>query len=180
MRDQASLKRLEREANQHAKEPAMQYEFVDQLATKYPEAAVERYAIRDFVMDDRLAVSYLTAMQRSNQYSHFRLQDFVDRAELLPLQRQALEELAPSLHGMTKAKQVTAVLNVLQNPLGSGGGAASSSSSMAASAVSQFPQQAMRGTDPKKPLFVQLQQTSSVGSTAAGIFGRILVFAHPR
>ena len=170
VRDQASLKRLEREANQHASEPAMQYDFVEQLAQKYPETAVERYAMREFVMDDRLAVSYLTAMQRSNQYAHFRLEDFIDRAELMPLQRQALQELVPKLQGMTKTKQVAAVLNVLQNPLGSTGGAA-----MAGAVASHFPQQALRGTDPKKPLYVQLQQTTSVGSTAAGILGRILI-----
>jgi len=172
VRDQASLKRLERDANQAPNEPAMQYDFVEQLSQKYPESAVERYAMRDFVIDDRLAVSYLHAMQRSNQYSHFRLEDFMERAELLPLQKQALEELAPSIHGMTKAKQVAAVLNVLQNPLSSGAGVAGMAG---AAAYSQYPPQALRGTDPKKPLFVQLQQTSNMGSTMAGILGRILI-----
>jgi ATP-dependent metalloprotease len=170
VRDHATLKRLEKEANQAPTEPAMQYDFVEQLAQKYPQSAVERYAMKDFVVDDRLAVSYLQAMQRSNQYSHFRLQDFMDRVELMPLQQEALKELAPSIHGMSKAKQVAAVLNVLQNPLS--GGAAGIG--MAGALSSQIPQQ-MRGTDPKKPLFVQIQQSSNMGSTAAGILGRILI-----
>lgn len=173
VRDQATLKRLEREANQAPTEPAMQYEFVQQLAQKYPETAVDRFAMREFVMDDRLATLYLGAMQRTNQYSHFRLEDFMERADLLPLQQQALQELAPSLHGMTKAKQVAAVLNVLQNPLATSGTGALGAT---VGALSQHAsQQALRGTDPKKPLFVQLQQTSSMGSTAAGILGRILI-----
>jgi ATP-dependent metalloprotease len=125
--------------------------------------------MKDFVVDDRLAVSYLTAMQRTNQYSHFRLEDFMDRVDLMPLQGQALQELAPSLQGMTKAKQVAAVLNVLQNPLSGG-----ASIGMAGALSSQIPQQ-VRGTDPKKPLFVQIQQSSNMGSTAAGILGRILI-----
>ena len=152
----------------------MQYEFVEQLAQKYPETAAERYANKDVVLDDYLSRLFLGAMQRSNQYSHFNLENFIERAQIHPLKKQALQELQPKIHGMTKTKQVSAVLNVLQNPLISSH-VPGTMAATATDAAAMYPQQALRGTDPKKPLFVSLQQSQSLTSTAAGIFGRILI-----
>jgi ATP-dependent metalloprotease len=85
---------------------------------------------------------------------------------------------------MPKAKQVTAVLNVLQNPLSGSsptaiaGTAGATLSNMYGASHQQLQlqqQQQLRGTDPKKPLFVSLQQSHSFSSTAAGILGRILI-----
>lgn len=153
----------------------MQYEFIEQLAQKSPDTAVDRYANRDIVLDDYLARLFLGAMQRSSQYSHFNLENFIERAQIHPLRKQALQELRPKIHGMTKAKQVTAVLDVLQNPMTSYvPGMAAPTDTAATLSNTTYPQQ-LRGTDPKKPLFVSLQQSQSLSSTAAGILGRVLI-----
>jgi ATP-dependent metalloprotease len=107
----------------------------------------------------------------------------MERTQLQPLQREALAQLHPTIHGMPKAKQVTAVLNVLQNPLSGSsptaiaGTAGATLSNMygASHQQQQHQQQQLRGMDPKKPLFVSLQQSHSFSSTAAGILGRILI-----
>ena len=146
----------------------MQHEFVEQLVEKYPLAAIERYSMKGYAMDAQLAAMYLTAMQQSNQYGYFRLQDLVERAQLSPVQREALVELEPTLKGMTKAKQVAAVLNVLRNPMSSG-----VVGSTAAAASTLLP---LRGMDPKQPLFVQVQKsTKGTASTLLGGLTKVFV-----
>jgi hypothetical protein len=73
------LKGLERVANQNPLQPDLQYEFVSELAKVYPDVAIERYMMHDYVMDERLAFVYLNAMRTTSDYSYFNMDKFLQR-----------------------------------------------------------------------------------------------------
>lgn len=149
----SQLKSLERAANQNPLQPDLQYEFVSELARVYPGVAIERYMMQDYVMDERLAFIYLNAMRTTSNYSCFNMDKFLQR--LTPqdsFKKEALVELATQTKGLTKPKQVAAILNVLSNPLANSGSIHMSPGMFGG---------ITRGMDPKNPLFVQLQRGNS-------------------
>jgi len=151
------LKLIERAANQNPKQPDLQYEFVAELSKNYPEVAVERYVMQDFIMDERSAGVYLSSMARTNNYSNFSLEKFTDRLQAQdPLKKDAIIELAQhsQTKGLSKAKQVAAVLNILGNPMAS---TATATSGMGAIMSNTFG----RGQTSRNPLFVQIQNSSN-------------------
>lgn len=168
----ARLKVLERVANQSPNQPESQYEFVSELSKSYPEVAVERYTMEEYAMDERLGALYLTSMAKTGNYSNFSLEKFADRLQPQdPLKKDALIELASQgqTKGLTKAKQVAAVLNVLGNPMATMAGATSGMGAMLNHAFS-------RGQDSKNPLFVQVQNpTTSRTAMLFTLFRQVLI-----
>lgn len=164
----AQLKGLERVANQNPLQPDLQYEFVSELAKVYPDVAIERYMMHDYVMDERLAFVYLNAMRTTSDYSYFNMDKFLQRLTPMdPFKKEALTELATQTKGLTKPKQVAAILNVLSNPLANSGGMHMSPGMLGG---------ITRGMDPKSPLFVQLQKaTSSTSSMLLGILRQVIL-----
>eukprot|EP00548_Thalassiothrix_antarctica_P003618 CAMPEP_0194146556 /NCGR_PEP_ID=MMETSP0152-20130528/20873_1 /TAXON_ID=1049557 /ORGANISM="Thalassiothrix antarctica, Strain L6-D1" /LENGTH=739 /DNA_ID=CAMNT_0038847101 /DNA_START=139 /DNA_END=2358 /DNA_ORIENTATION=+ len=164
------LKLMERTANENPKQPDVQYQFVSELSKSYPEVAVERYTMQDFIMDERSAGIYLLSMSRTNNYSYFSMEKFIDRLQAKDaLKKDAIIELAQHnmTKGLSKAKQVAAVLNILGNPALSN---INETSSMAAMVNNSF----SRGQTTKNPLFVQIQNSST--STLFSFLQRSLLF----
>lgn len=147
--------------------PDAQFEFVSELVQKYPDVAVERYSMSEFVMDERLAFCYLTAMNQTSNFSQFNIQKFVMR--LTPndaLKKDALQQLALQSKNMTKPKQVQAIMNVLGNPM---------ANSLTAGGAGAMMGGLTRGVDPKNPLFVQLQNTTSARAMLFGFMRQVLI-----
>lgn len=162
----SQLKTLERTANQNPQHPELQYEFVAELAKSYPDVAVERYAMQNYVMDERLAFIYLNAMRTTSNYSQFNLDKFVQK--LSPndvFKKDAIMELAVQSKGLSKPKQIAAVLNVLGNPMASSSGM---SAGMMGGGIG-------RGIDPKNPLFVQIQTPSSTRAMMFGFLRQVFI-----
>jgi ATP-dependent metalloprotease len=166
----SQLKSLERTANQHANSTDAQFDFVAELARSHPDVVVERYTMPEYVMDERLAFLYLNAMHSVGNYAHFNFDKFLAKLQPMDaLQKDAITELAVQSKGLTKSKQVAAVLNILGNPMVNGGGAAGSmSAGMMGGAAS-------RGLDARSPLFVQLQNTTSNRAMLFGFVRQIII-----
>ena len=61
------LKQLERIANMDPTNPSAQYDFLSELAQRYPEAVVERFEqFPELAVDDRCALLYFSSLQRIN------------------------------------------------------------------------------------------------------------------
>jgi len=159
------LKQLERIANHNPTNPSAQYDFLSELAQRYPEAVLERFDhYPDCAVDERCALLYFGALQRTNQSSKFNMNSFAQRMQMgggtvHPIKMQALSELASKSSGgkMNKAAQVTAAMQIV-----AGSAAASSSSAMEAGAAAGLTSLGgARGADTKYPLHVQVQNTAS-------------------
>jgi len=165
------LKTLERMANQNPMQPDLQYEFVRPLAQRHPQVALERLSMTEFALDDRLASLYLQSMHKTQNYHSFSLEKLVARLQQSngsdPIKLEALQELSLQTKGLSKAKQVSAALNILGNPIGLGG-AAGGAGALGAAAAS-------RGLDPKAPLYVQLQNSVSARSAMFTLARHVLV-----
>mmetsp|Transcript_3407 Transcript_3407/g.5080 ORF Transcript_3407/g.5080 Transcript_3407/m.5080 type:complete len:747 (-) Transcript_3407:108-2348(-) len=168
----ARLKLLERVANQSPHHPEKQYEFVSELMKSYPEVAVERFTMEEYEMDENLASLYLQAMAKTGNYSNFSLEKFAGRLQPQdPLKKDAILDLAArgETKGLTKAKQVAAVLNVLGNPMATMAGATSGMGAMLNHAFA-------KGQDAKNPLFVQVQnQSTSRTAMLFTLFRQVLI-----
>ena len=77
------LKQLERIANMEPTNPSAQYDFLSELAQRYPEAVVERFEqFPDLAVDDRCALLYFSSLQRINGQARFNLPAFVKRMQM--------------------------------------------------------------------------------------------------
>lgn len=177
-----SLKQLERTANKKPTNLEAQYDFLSELAQRYPEAVVERFEnYPEFAVDERCALLYFGALQRTNGANRFNLQSFVKRMQMgagsvvHPVKIQALSDLAAqkglsstnsadgsgSKMKMSRADQATAAMQIIAGAgAGSAGlpggvsGSASGAASMLGGAAAFGSN--VRGADPKHPLYVQV------------------------
>lgn len=163
------LKSLERTANQNPNQTELQYDFVKELSQHHPSAVVERYQQNDFAVDERLAVLYLQAMQQTQSFQYFRLDDLIKKlssSNASPLYIESLQSLQEETKGLTKEKQVAATLSVLRNPALLG--ALGSSAASAAPALT-------RGFNSKSPLHVQVHNPTSARSAMWTLARHVLV-----
>jgi ATP-dependent metalloprotease len=165
------LKVLERSANESPQNADLQFEFVSELARKYPDVAVERYTMQDFAMDERVAAVFLASMAKTNNFSYFSMEKFLDRLQPGdPFKKDAVMELAAQAKtkGLSKGKQVAAVLNVLGNPM-------AATSSVSSSLFGGAAALGGRGLDPKHPIHVQLSNPSSTRSMIFTLLRQVLI-----
>lgn len=161
------LKQLERIANHNPTNPSAQYDFMVELSQKYPDAVLERFEqYPDFAVDERCALLYFGALQRTNQTSKFKLNSFVQRMQMgggtvHPLKMQALSDLAAKSSGgkMNKAAQVTAAMQIVAGATATGAQTGATAGLTALGAA--------RGSDAKHPLHVQM---TSPGSGRMALF----------
>jgi len=174
------LKKLEWKANDNPSSVDAQYEFVYELAQRHPSVAVERFDMAEYAMDERVAMLYLQAMQRSGQYSNFHLPTMVSRLQQSsasnPIIVQGLSELAEHTKKLSKTKQVTATLQALAGG-GSilGGGAGAAAVGGGAGFMGAAAAMGGRGADPKNPLFVELKAPTSARGTLIRMATSVLV-----
>lgn len=167
------LKQLERIANMEPTNPSAQYDFLSELAQRYPEAAVERFEqFPDLAVDDRCALLYFSSLQRINGQARFNLPAFVKRMQIgggtvHPLKMQALSDLLASKSAegkkMTKGEQATAAMQIVAGAGISAAGAIGTGSAAAASfgATAGLGSGSIRGNDPRYPLHVQMHAPNS-------------------
>ena len=167
------LKQLERIANMEPTNPSAQYDFISELAQRYPEAVVERFEqFPDLAVDDRCALLYFSSLQRINGQGRFNLPAFVKRMQMgggtvHPLKMQALSDLLASKSAegkkMTKSEQATAAMQIVAGAGVSAAGAIGTGSAAAASlgATAGLGSGSIRGTDPRYPLHVQMHTPNS-------------------
>eukprot|EP00545_Synedropsis_sp_CCMP1620_P006706 CAMPEP_0119007546 /NCGR_PEP_ID=MMETSP1176-20130426/3080_1 /TAXON_ID=265551 /ORGANISM="Synedropsis recta cf, Strain CCMP1620" /LENGTH=759 /DNA_ID=CAMNT_0006959717 /DNA_START=101 /DNA_END=2380 /DNA_ORIENTATION=- len=168
----SQLKSLERMANQQAQSSDAQFEFVSELSKSHPDVVVERYTMPEYVMDERLAFLYLSAMHSVGSYAHFNFQKFTDKLQPNDmLKKDAIAALAIQSKGLTKSKQVAAVMSILGNPIGNSGfGSGGFSSGMFGGMAG-----GSRGQDARNPLFVQLQNATSTRAMLFGFLRQIVI-----
>lgn len=167
------LKQLERNANHNPTNPSAQYDFLSELAQRYPEAVVERFEqFPDTAVDERCALLYFGALQRINGQGRFNLPAFVKRVQMgggtvHPLKMQALSDLVASKSAegkkMTKSEQATAAMQIIAGAGVAATGSMATGSAAAASlgATAGLGAGSGRGTDPRYPLHVQMHNPNS-------------------
>jgi len=167
------LKQLERNANNNPTNPSAQYDFLSELAQRYPEAVVERFEqFPDTAVDERCALLYFGALQRINGQGRFNLPAFVKRMQMgggtvHPLKMQALSDLVASKSAegkkMTKSEQATAAMQIIAGAGVAATGSMATGSAAAASlgATAGLGAGSGRGTDPRYPLHVQMHNPNS-------------------
>mmetsp|Transcript_4732 Transcript_4732/g.10655 ORF Transcript_4732/g.10655 Transcript_4732/m.10655 type:complete len:774 (-) Transcript_4732:340-2661(-) len=172
------LKWLERTANQHPQDPNAQFEFVSELAQRYPKVAVERYSMDGFAMDERLAILYLASMQTTQTYHAFALDRFLSRLQTPDGTKQAaLEEFVATQKGgdlLSKPQQVAKVLGILTGGMAMSGAAATPLVA-AAGSVGTGSLLGARGMDAKSPLYVQLSTPRSTRSALFSLARQVLL-----
>jgi len=145
LRADLRLKALERAANAQPADVHLQYDFLSQLAQTYPDAVVVRFEqFKDFAVDERIALLYLNALQRTGGHRNFSLPRFVDRLEMAGVGGAAvaaLRELGSS--GKARGGDLAAKASRV---LGDVSPAAVPSAGMGL---------AGRGASPQRPLFIQ-------------------------
>jgi len=145
LRTDLRLKALERAANAQPADVHLQYDFLSQLAQTYPDAVVVRFEqFKDFAVDERIALLYLNALQRTGGHRNFSLPRFVDRLEMAGVGGAAvaaLRELGSS--GKARGGDLAAKASRV---LGDVSPAAVPSAGMGL---------AGRGASPQRPLFIQ-------------------------
>ena len=63
---------LEQKANKDPLNINMQYELLQTLSEKYPEAVIQRFELNNnFIVDERCAILYLQCLQRTGQMNAF-------------------------------------------------------------------------------------------------------------
>ena len=169
------LKQLERIANMEPTNPSAQYDFLSELAQRYPEAVVERFEqFPELAVDDRCALLYFSSLQRINGQGRFDLPGFVKRMQMgggtiHPLKTQALSDLLASKSAegkkMTQSEQATAAMQIIAGAGVSAAGAIGTGSAAAASlgatAGLGMGSGSIRGNDPRYPLHVQMHTPNS-------------------
>lgn len=165
------LKQLERIANNNPTNPSAQYDFLSQLAQRYPEGMVERFEMfPDLAVDERCALLYFGALQRTNGQSRFNLDGFVKRMQMgggtvHPLKMQALTDLlaAKSSEGkkMNKSQQATAAMQIVAGAGVSAAGAMGTGAASSLGATAGLGSGSLRGSEPRYPLHVQMHSPNS-------------------
>lgn len=139
------LKQLERVANSSPQNAQAQYDFLSELSQSYPDAAIMRFEqFSDFAVDERIALLYLNALQKSGQQNKFGLRKFVERLQGSGVGMEtiaALQEL--SGEKVKKGELASRASRVLG--AGAGGGSHFGAGVMGGG----------RGASPSSPLFVQ-------------------------
>ena len=172
------LKGLEAFANSRPADPQAQYEFLVKLSQSNPQVVVERVGhpmFRHMAIDGRVALLYLQALQQTQQYGLFNLEDFIARLQ----EHQAgppagLTEYLEDSRKLPKAKQVAGLQTLLT---GAGGIGAAGLGGLAAGAMAspQLGSGLQRGMDPKFPLHVQLHNPTSARAAFITLTGRVLI-----
>ena len=129
----------------------------------------------NYVIDERMALMYLQAMQRTQQYSLFNAQHFISRLQsgsgyVSPSLQQLVDGTVTQqpqqppgglFSKMTKSQQVDAIVNLLNNNRASTMSGAAGGAMMRGLGGGAF----MRGTDSKNPLHVEVKVPGSSRST---------------
>lgn len=150
----------------------IQYDFLSELAQRYPEAVVERFeTFPDMAVDERCALMYFGALQRINGQGRFNLPAFAKRMQmgggtLHPLKMQALSDLVASKSGeggkkMTKSEQATAAMQIIAGAGVSAMGAIGTGTAASFGATAGLGAGSTRGADPRYPLHVQMHNPNS-------------------
>jgi hypothetical protein len=165
------LKGLETVANSRSSDAQAQYEFLYKLLQTHPQVVVERVThpmFRHFALDGRIAMLYLQALQQTQRFQQFSLDEIAQR-----LQEQqsntAIHDYVEESRKMTKPQQVAGLMNLL------GGGGAAGMGSMGAAMTGGGFQALQRGVDPKDPLHVQLHNPTSTRAALFSLAGRVLI-----
>ena len=171
------LKGLEAFANSRPSDAQAQYEFLAKLSQSNPSVVVERVGhpmFRHMAIDGRIALLYLQALQQTQQYGLFNLDEFIGRLQEQQVGPAAgLTEYLEDSRKLPKSKQVAG----LQSFLTGGGAGAAGLGGLAAGAMAS-PQVAsglQRGLDPKYPLHVQLHNPTSARAAFITLTGRVLI-----
>jgi ATP-dependent metalloprotease len=167
------LKQLEREASAAPEDAAAQYRFLRELAQDHPAAVVTRIrhpAFRNAAMDAPTAMLYVQMLQRTGQIMLLDLDELLGRLEQSSISTgsgvtpESVAEWKKTLREkkLSKADQAQEFLRWLSGgSLHAAGAAATAANGGAvrAAAMQQF------GSDPKKPLHVQI---TAAGGGARG------------
>ena len=172
------LKGLENAANARPTDPQAQYEFLSKLMESgHASVVIERVShpmFRQFAVDGRILTLYLQALQQTQRYNQFSLDETIQRiSEQNPDSAEALKEYLEESRKLTKPQQVAGLLNVVGG--GGGIGAAGSLASGAVNGSALLGGGGMRGTDPRNPVHVQLHNPTSTRSAFVSLTGRVLV-----
>ncbi|KAL7464204.1 hypothetical protein ACHAXS_004532 [Conticribra weissflogii] len=148
------IKGLERHANLHPHDVHAQIEFLSELSKDYPEAVVERFEhYKEFVVDERIALLYLNALQRTGTVNRFSMKDFVKRlSQSGAVSSETVEGLQRLLTEgkYNKAELATRSSRVLGGAAASAGGGGYPLVGGMMAGVGGG-----RGSSPHSPLFVQ-------------------------
>ncbi|GFH44062.1 ATP-dependent metalloprotease [Chaetoceros tenuissimus] len=155
------LKQLERTANQNPTNASLQYEFLSELIHTYPEAVIHRFEkYPEFALDERCALLYFGALQRTSSMDKFDIKTFMRRVQtqnvsMDPLKIQSLVDL-DTKSVKNRSTIATQVMQIL-----SGNVPGVTSGAIAGGALSSGVFHHPRGADPKHPLHVQMQTPQS-------------------
>eukprot|EP00526_Cylindrotheca_closterium_P006785 CAMPEP_0113630652 /NCGR_PEP_ID=MMETSP0017_2-20120614/15928_1 /TAXON_ID=2856 /ORGANISM="Cylindrotheca closterium" /LENGTH=748 /DNA_ID=CAMNT_0000541129 /DNA_START=54 /DNA_END=2300 /DNA_ORIENTATION=- /assembly_acc=CAM_ASM_000147 len=169
------LKGLETVANSRPNDVQAQFEFLSKLSQVHPQVVVERITnpmFRNFAVDQRIAVIYLQALAKTQQYSHFQMEDLTSRLLEHDTSIMGLKELVEDSRNMSKQEQASSLLGALTG--GSGAAGFAGLGALGSSSASATMQQG-RGTDPKYPLHVQMHNPTSTRAALVALTGRVLI-----
>ncbi|KAL3940703.1 MAG: hypothetical protein SGBAC_004799 [Bacillariaceae sp.] len=127
---------------------------------------------RNFAVDQRIAVVYLQALAKTQQYSHFQMDDLTSRLLEHDGSIMGLKELVEDSRNMTKQEQASSLLGALTG--GSGAAGFAGLGALGSSSASATMQQ-VRGTDAKYPLHVQMHNPTSTRAALVALTGRVLI-----
>jgi len=169
------LKGLETVANSRPNDAQAQFEFLSKLSQVHPHVVVERITnpmFRNFAVDQRIAVIYLQSLAKTQQYSHFQMEDLSSRLLEQDPSIRGLKELVEDSRNLSKQEQASSLLGALTSGSGAAGftglGALSSGSASAT-------MQQIHGIDPKYPLHVQMHNPTSTRAALVALTGRVLI-----
>jgi ATP-dependent metalloprotease len=167
------LKSLETSANNRPSDPQAQYEFLAKLIQAHPHAVVERVGspmFRHMAVDGRIAMLYFQALQQTNRYDQFHMEDIIARLhDSQAVAPGALSEYLEESRKLTKAKQVAGLQAALS------GGGSIMMGGMSGAGGSSGGALPSRGMDPKFPLHVQLHNPTSTRAAILTLTGRVLI-----
>jgi len=130
---------------------------------------------RNFAVDQRIAIIYLQALAKTQQYSHFQMKDLTSRLQehnASNINFKDLKEVMEESQKLSKQEQASSLLNALTSGSGATGfagiGALGSGSASAA-------MQQVRGVDSKYPLHVQVHNPTSTRAALVALTGRVLI-----
>lgn len=167
------LKGLETVANSRPSDPQAQFEFLSKLAPAHPQVVVDRVGhpmFRHFAVDHRILMLYLQALNQTQRYPHFNLEETVKRLkEHDPNVAVGMESLLEEARKRPKAEQASLLMKYL-----SGGAAAGLGSSASAAGMGGV-LSGSRGADPRVPFHVQLHNPTSTRAALITLTGRVLI-----
>eukprot|EP00559_Dactyliosolen_fragilissimus_P002212 CAMPEP_0184856990 /NCGR_PEP_ID=MMETSP0580-20130426/2152_1 /TAXON_ID=1118495 /ORGANISM="Dactyliosolen fragilissimus" /LENGTH=790 /DNA_ID=CAMNT_0027352329 /DNA_START=269 /DNA_END=2641 /DNA_ORIENTATION=+ len=185
------LKSLERNADRSPQDVNAQYEFLSQLSKQHPHAVIQRFEqFNDLAIDERCALLYFGALQRTDSLHSFDIQNFISRIKhnhsaILadPLKLQELEELQSnqkqkSSHKFNKHQLATQAMRILAGVTSHNFTSPLSSSSSSSPILQSSPLSMIaRGADPKNPIHVQMNGPSTTPTTALLTMARHVLIA---